>query len=135
MHRPYQVTTAQEVDVLRTIGRRLVITQLDNIALRNPGYFSDYSQWSAYRRLHYAVLAAADQVVFISRHGADDARELSLVPEERINVVPPAVDHPLGLEIAPAAPARHGAGRRSTLPTVPGYATSDTRTACSRSGS
>jgi glycosyltransferase involved in cell wall biosynthesis/GT2 family glycosyltransferase len=105
VHRPYQVTSAREVDTLRGGGRRLVITQLDNIALRNPAYFSDYTQWSAYRRLHYAVLAGADQVVFISRHGADDARELALVPEERINVVPPAVDHSLlGLQFAASPP-------------------------------
>jgi GT2 family glycosyltransferase len=105
VHRPYQVTSAADVDGLTAIGRRLVITQLDNIALRNPGYFSDFAQWSAYRRLNHAVLASADQVVFISRHGADDARELSLVPEERINVVPPAVDHSvLGLDVARMAP-------------------------------
>ena len=108
VHRPYQVTTAEDVEVLGAVGRRLVVTQLDNIALRNPGYFGDFAQWSAYRRLQYAVLAAADQVVFISRHGADDARELSLVPEARINVVPPALDHKLGLEIAPAAPSGIG---------------------------
>jgi GT2 family glycosyltransferase/glycosyltransferase involved in cell wall biosynthesis len=106
VHRPYQVTAAEQLNVLRAIGRRLVITQLDNIALRNPGYFSDFAQWSAYRRLHYEVLGAADQVVFISRHGADDARGLALVPEERINFVPPAVDHSLlGIELAPAAPS------------------------------
>jgi GT2 family glycosyltransferase len=105
VHRPYQVTATEEIAVLRAIGRRLVISQLDNIALRNPGYFADFAQWNAYRSLHYAMLATADQVVFISRHGADDARELALVDEDRINVVYPAVDHTLlEIEVAPAAP-------------------------------
>ena len=80
-------------------------------------------------------LAAADQVVFISRHGANDARELSLVPDERINVVPPAVDHTLlGLEMSPRAwpdGAERSATGHSFSALVP---ISCTRTACSRSG-
>ncbi len=87
------------------MGHRLVITQLDNIALRNPGYFQDFTQWNEYRELTYGALAAADQVVFISRHGAGDARELGLVPEDRINVVYPALDHEhLGIEIPAGRP-------------------------------
>lgn len=105
-HRPYQVTSPTDVAVLRQMGRRLVITQLDNIALRNPGYFEDYAQWNEYRELTCGALAAADQVVFISRHAANDARELGLVLDDRVNVVFPAIDHELlGIEIPAARPA------------------------------
>jgi len=105
VHRPYQVTAGNDLDLLLALGRRLVLTQLDDIALRNPGYFPDFDQWRDYRRLNSAALAAADQVVFISRHGAQDARSLELVPEDRINVVFPATDHArLGVEVAPRAP-------------------------------
>jgi GT2 family glycosyltransferase/glycosyltransferase involved in cell wall biosynthesis len=103
-HRPYQVTSPADLGVLRQMGYRLIITQLDNIALRNPGYFQDFAQWNEYRELTYGALAAADQVVFISRHGANDARELGLVSDEQVNVVYPALDHELlGIDI-PARP-------------------------------
>jgi GT2 family glycosyltransferase len=106
-HRPYQVTSTTDVTVLRQIGQRVVITQLDNIALRNPGYFRDFAAWREYRQLTDGALGAADQVVFISRHGADDARDLGLVDDERINVVAPATDHEaLGIDV----PARRPVG-------------------------
>jgi GT2 family glycosyltransferase len=105
-HRPYQVTSPSDIAVLRQMGRRLVITQLDNIALRNPGYFADHAEWAAYRQLTRGALAAADQAVFISRHAANDARELGLVLDDRINVVFPAVDHDLlGIDIPSRPPA------------------------------
>jgi GT2 family glycosyltransferase len=106
-HRPYQVTSTTDVTALRQIGHRVVITQLDNINLRNPGYFQDFADWREYRQLIYGALGAADQVVFVSRHGADDARELGLVADERINVVAPTTDPALlGIDI----PARRPAG-------------------------
>jgi GT2 family glycosyltransferase len=89
VHRPYQVSSADDLKVLRALGRRTVLSQLDNIALRNPGYFTQFDGWREYLRLNRVALAAADQVVFISRHGADDARALELIEEERINVVAP----------------------------------------------
>jgi len=89
VHRPYQVTSLEDFDYLRRLGRRLVLTQLDNIALRNPGYFESFNQWQDYQRLHRAALFAADQVVFISRHAAEDALALDLIDEGRVNVVSP----------------------------------------------
>jgi GT2 family glycosyltransferase len=87
-HRPYQVASPDDPLVLRRLGHRVVVTQLDNIAFRNPAYFASYEEWRRYRKLTLATLAAADQVIFISRHGAGDARSLELVAESRINVVP-----------------------------------------------
>lgn len=94
-HRPYQAQTFQDPLLLRRLGYRVVMTQLDNIAMRNPAYFGEYREWRNYRRVNIAALAAADQVVFISRHGADDARALELVSEQRVNVIPLATDHTL----------------------------------------
>jgi GT2 family glycosyltransferase len=87
-HRPYQVASPDDPLVLRRLGHRVVVTQLDNIAFRNPSYFGSYDEWRRYRKLTLATLAAADQVIFISRHGAEDARSLELVAERQINVVP-----------------------------------------------
>ncbi len=116
-HRPYQVTAPEDLQVLRRLGDRVVISQLDNIALRNPGYFDSYRDWRSYRELAETALAVADQVVFISRHGAGDALELGLVDPERVNLVPPATEQDvLGLvsEASPPAGA-HRLGERPFL--------------------
>ena len=42
VHRPYQVTTPQDLLILGRLGRRVVLTQLDSIAYHNPAYFADY---------------------------------------------------------------------------------------------
>jgi len=116
-HRPYQVLSPQDPLILRRLGYRVVVTQLDSIAFRNPAYFGDYNEWRGYRRLAAATLAAADQVVFISRHAADDARILELVAEDRINVISEGTDHMLS-ELYPerTRPAEAGSiGERSFL--------------------
>lgn len=93
VHRPYQVQTFRDPLVLRTLGQRVVVTQQDNIAFRNPAYHGTYKEWLDYRRVTVTALASSDQVVFVSRHGAHDARILGLVEENRINVIPEATDH------------------------------------------
>lgn len=104
-HRPYQVTAGGDIELLRKLGNRLVLSQLDNIALRNPGYFPGYDEWTDYRTLNQEALSCADQVVFISRHAANDARALQLLPDDRISVVPPATDGSLlGLGVAASPP-------------------------------
>ncbi len=108
-HRPYQVTSPDDARLLRHLGHRLVITQLDNIAYRNPAYFEGYEQWRQYRRMTMAALAGADQVVFISRDAARDARTLDLVDEERINVIPLGTEQTLSaLYPEPVRPAIAG---------------------------
>jgi GT2 family glycosyltransferase len=94
-HRPYQVTSAEDSVLLQRLGSRVVITQQDNIAFRNPAYFKDYDEWLQYRSVATAALATADQVVFVSRHGAEDARVLGLVCEEQVNVVHEGTDQTL----------------------------------------
>jgi glycosyltransferase involved in cell wall biosynthesis len=105
VHRPYQVASRDDVALLSGLGERLVLTQLDNIALRNPAYFRDYDDWAEYRQLGRLALGGADQVVFISRDSAVDAERLGLVHPDRINVVYPANDlSALGLDDSVVAP-------------------------------
>jgi GT2 family glycosyltransferase len=92
VHRPYQVSSLEDLGVLRAAGRRIVLTQLDNIALRNPVHFSGFEQWRDHWRLNRMALAAADQVVFLSRHGAEDALALGFVTDDRVNVVAPEIE-------------------------------------------
>lgn len=105
VHRPYQVADSTDLAVLTRLGHRLVLSQLDNIALRNPHYFPDFAAWRSYRDLTCAALSAADQVVFISRHAAEDARTLGLVSNERINVVAPSTEQTIGREEIANAPS------------------------------
>jgi glycosyltransferase involved in cell wall biosynthesis len=93
VHRPFQVTSDDDLNVLALAGERVVITHQDLIAYRNPAYHPDADAWEVHRRLTREALGLADLVVFESRHAADDALADSLVPEDRLRVVPIGVDH------------------------------------------
>jgi GT2 family glycosyltransferase/glycosyltransferase involved in cell wall biosynthesis len=109
VHRPYQVSSLEDLGVLRAVGRRIVLTQLDHIALRNPVHFRGFEQWRDHWRLNRMALAAADQVVFLSRHGAEDALALGFVTEDRVNVVAPEIDDvDLDSELPSRAPSHAG---------------------------
>jgi GT2 family glycosyltransferase/glycosyltransferase involved in cell wall biosynthesis len=92
-HRPYQVSNANDLLILRCAGERQVITHQDLIAYRNPGYFPGYPQWDRYQRLTRHALALADMVVFFSHHAARDALSEDLVDPARVRVVYIGVDH------------------------------------------
>jgi glycosyltransferase involved in cell wall biosynthesis len=87
VHRPYQVTSAEDLDLLAQLGERLVITHLDLIAYHNPGYFASFDGWYQHRRVTRQALAMADRVIFLSRHAAGDAIREGLVEESRIHVL------------------------------------------------
>jgi len=88
VHRPYQVSSAEDLELLPKLGERLVVNQLDLIAFHNPGYFPSFQAWQHYRRVTRQALAMADQVVFLSHHAADDAVREELVEVDRARVVP-----------------------------------------------
>jgi GT2 family glycosyltransferase/glycosyltransferase involved in cell wall biosynthesis len=92
-HRPYQVSNANDLLMLRCAGERQVITHQDLIAYRNPGYFPGYPQWERYQRLTRHALALADYVVFFSHHAAQDAQSEDLIDSGRVRVVYIGVDH------------------------------------------
>ena len=117
VHRPYQVTNADDLKFLRTIGQRLVITHHDLISFRNPGYHDGAGAWLEYRRVTRQALAAADAVVFDSAHAAADARAEDLVEPDRALVAPIGVDHRLAEPDAdrPATPPA-GAGQLAGRP-------------------
>jgi len=94
-HRPYQVSNANDLLILRCAGQRQVITHQDLIAYRNPAYFPGYPQWQRYQRLTRHAMAVADRVVFFSHHAAQDALSEDLVDPDRVQVVYIGVDHVL----------------------------------------
>jgi GT2 family glycosyltransferase len=106
VHRPYQVTTPQDLLILGRLGRRVVLTQLDSIAYHNPAYFADHEQWRGYRELTRQALAFAHRVVFCSPHARDDSRAEDLVDDERAELVTLGIDHRVvAADNEPVAPA------------------------------
>lgn len=92
-HRPYQVSSEGDLELLRALGERVVVTTQDLIGYHNPAYFADASAWEGYRRLTRLALALADRVVFPSEHALGDAIAEDLIGRERASVIPIGVDH------------------------------------------
>ena len=93
VHRPYQVDQAGQLETLRLLGDRLVLTQQDLIAYRNPGYFPSAAAWLAYKDLTKETLALADRVAFFTPHAAADAQAEALLHAGRSAVVLLGADH------------------------------------------
>jgi GT2 family glycosyltransferase/glycosyltransferase involved in cell wall biosynthesis len=119
VHRPYQVSTDEDVSFLAPLGERLVITNQDLISFANPGYFTSSRKWRGYRRLTRGALAVADRVVFISAHARDEALAEELLDPQRASVVANGVDHTLRSAppepVAPRGAERLAAGAEMML--------------------
>jgi glycosyltransferase involved in cell wall biosynthesis len=103
-HRPQQTFSPSDVGVALALGERFVISQLDLIAYRNPGYFDEAATWEDYRAASRHGLSAAERVVVFSEHTRGELIADALVEESRITVVPPGLDHR-----APSEPRRPAA--------------------------
>jgi glycosyltransferase involved in cell wall biosynthesis len=95
VHRPYQVTSHEDLSFLLSLGERIVVTYQDLIAFNNPGYFRSFEEWQAHRRLTRHALSLADRVVFFSRVAAEEAISEELVERDRTDVVYIGTDHAL----------------------------------------
>jgi glycosyltransferase involved in cell wall biosynthesis len=113
-HRPQQTFSPNDVGVALALGERFVISQLDLIAYRNPGYFDEAATWEDYRAASRHGLSAAERVVVFSEHTRGELIADALVEEARIRVVPPGLDHRAPSE--PRRPAALGA-----LAPLPGF--------------
>jgi glycosyltransferase involved in cell wall biosynthesis len=108
-HRPQQAFSPGDVALALALGERIVVSQLDLIAYRNPGYFADAASWADFRRASRHGLSAAERVVVFSEHTSQELLCDALVEQERIKVVPPGLDHrPSGDPRAPATLADGG---------------------------
>jgi glycosyltransferase involved in cell wall biosynthesis len=104
VHRPHQVFSPADLELLSLAGERLVVTHQDLIAFHNPSYHADPDVWAAHRRITRLALAAADRVVFFSDAARDDAIAEQLVGPNRTEVVGIALQAPF--PEPPVAPAR-----------------------------
>ncbi len=92
-HRPQQTFSPGDVALAMALGERFVLSQLDLIAYRNPGYFADADAWEDYRRASRHGLSGAERVVVFSDHTRRELLSDALVEDARIRVVPPGLDH------------------------------------------
>jgi glycosyltransferase involved in cell wall biosynthesis len=92
-HRPQQTFSPSDVGLALALGERFVISQLDLIAYRNPGYFVDAATWEDFRAASRHGLSAAERVVVFSEHTRDELISDALVEQSRVRVVPPGLDH------------------------------------------
>ena len=93
VHRPYQVSSAEDLVIVRRLGHRLVVTHQDLMSYDVAAYHRDDETWGHYRRLTREALGAADAVVTLSDHVARDLRAENLVAHDRVHVVGPGLDH------------------------------------------
>ncbi|HTA35140.1 MAG TPA: glycosyltransferase [Solirubrobacteraceae bacterium] len=115
-HRPQQTFSPSDVGLALALGERFVISQLDLIAYRNPGYFADADTWEDFRAASRHGLSAAERVIVFSEHTRGELIADALVERSRIAVVPPGLDHRAqGAPLAPAAFADSGAPARGFL--------------------
>jgi glycosyltransferase involved in cell wall biosynthesis len=87
VHRPQQVFTADDLELMRLAGGRLVIGHQDLIAYHNRFYHASVDRWRSFRRATRLALGVADQVVFFSEHARSDALAETLVEPDRTHVV------------------------------------------------
>jgi glycosyltransferase involved in cell wall biosynthesis len=92
-HRPQQTFSPSDVALALALGERFVLSQLDLIAYRNPGYFHDAATWEDYRAASRHGLSAAERVVVFSEHTREELLADALVEHARLGVVPPGLDH------------------------------------------
>jgi glycosyltransferase involved in cell wall biosynthesis len=119
VHRPQQVFSASDLNLLRLLGRRLVVTHQDLIAYHNPTYHPDLDRWEQFRRITRIALAGADRVVFFSEHSRRDAAAEDLVAVDRSDVIGAALGRPG--TTAPKAPSGVPHGQQFIFCLAPDY--------------
>lgn len=104
VHRPQQVFSVDDLNLVRLLGDRLIITHQDLIGYHNPTYHPRLEHWARYRRATRFALAAADRTIFFSEAARHDALAEGLVELERTEAIGIALDEPF--PEPPAAPGR-----------------------------
>ena len=107
VHRPWQIGSYEDLELLAQLGHRIVLTQQDLIAYHNPSYFPGGRQWLEYRRLTAEAAGLSALTLFFSEHARQDAIAEDLVAPERTRVVYIGTDHQVSVQRPePKAPPR-----------------------------
>ena len=129
-HRPFQIGSLKVLAACLSMGERLVLTHLDMIPDRTPGYAGSTASWERYRSVTSAALSSADGLGFLSHHTANDAASDGVLDLDRVAVIHPGVDHLGAMTDGPVAVAASAGGPTSSSSATP----TGTRTGCSRFG-
>lgn len=76
--RPCQVDNWGDLAWLHSVGRRVVINQLDTIAYSNPNYFESVDEFRGYRDLTRLALLTADGTTTVSHFSRGEIERLGL---------------------------------------------------------
>jgi glycosyltransferase involved in cell wall biosynthesis len=87
VHRPWQIESVDDLDLLDRFGERLVVTHQDLIGYRTASAFESTDAWRDYRAVTRAALGVASMVLFFSAEAAADAGAEDLVEPARSRVV------------------------------------------------
>lgn len=112
-HRPFQFALSPEV--LRGLGRRLVVTHFDQILYRMGSYSATPEGWQQYRRAVEEGFRFADMVTFPSRYVMDEVLQLKLIDSSRARVVHLGTDEDPRREDQPVPPPYAGHVRAPVL--------------------
>ncbi|MEO9119569.1 MAG: hypothetical protein ABI355_10785, partial [Solirubrobacteraceae bacterium] len=91
VHRPQQVFSLGDLNLMSLLGQRSVITHVDLIAYHNPSYHADAAAFADHRWITRQALAVADRVTFLSEHSLRDALSEDLIDPEDCEVIGAAV--------------------------------------------
>lgn len=94
VHRPQQVFSVDDLNLVRLLGERLLVTHQDLIGYHNRAYHDRPEHWERYRHATRLALAAADRTIFFSQAARRDALAEGLVEPERTDVIGIALDDP-----------------------------------------
>ncbi|MCX7159185.1 MAG: hypothetical protein NT176_08550, partial [Proteobacteria bacterium] len=100
VHRPEQMNTIHDQNLLLTLGETVVVTQQDLIAYRHGSYHENEEFWQRYRDSARDSLRAADRALFFSATTLDEATAAGLTDPEFASVVGIGVEAPAGLRDA-----------------------------------
>lgn len=101
-HRPWQVESLADVELLDRAGERVLITQQDLIGYRMSSVFESADRWHDYRTLTAGALGLSAGTLFFSDTVAREAIAGGLVDPARSHVVPLGAES--GLFVSTEAP-------------------------------
>lgn len=107
VHRPFQVSSYEDIGFLDKLGERIVISYHDLISYDNPGYHHSFHEWMRYRDLTKVSLSIADKVIFNSKHVAKMAINEEIVSDNKAIVVYLGTDNQLPNLVKKATRPKH----------------------------
>ena len=91
---PNQIDQRVDINLARTLGRRVITTYLDLIAYDIPRYHASNEAWAAYRALQRRIALSVDGITTISADVASRLiEEVPRLSRERVQPIPLGLDH------------------------------------------